>query len=468
MAIPKAVIGQSAIEYLMTYGWMLLVVAVVGGTVFSVAQSDTPDTVSGFIGSNVVIDDFGVTGNEELQLVLRNGGSESVTVREVTITDSDTGEVLPWAGDLGISVADTAVVDAGSVEVTGSPNTLDVEIVYDSGNLENLQVSGTISSDFVIDFYDQWELVNEWETEDSIYHSAFSNEYLAFGGFNFQDRNIYSKEDWENVGDWFATGSLNQADFSDDGEYLAVISAELSVHSRPDWNQELLLSIQPQGSAVSFLYDSNDLIYEDTANYDEDSLVLIEDLDEDEDTVLEDEIDIPRSGGLTTSENFVVFAEGGKTGGDQVFVWNASDIEDDDGNREVQVLDDGGDGFDDAQAVSLSQGSEFLAIGESDGEGSVFLYEWDDSGEEFVLDEKLEVGDFSYPNDFSREEGGSSYFAHADDGDVVIRSVGDWDEVERLEEASSLATVVFSEKYIGYGGFDDEYFVHIYDPSIFD
>jgi fucose permease len=32
--------GQSAIEYLMTYGWMLLVVAIVGGAVITTVQNN--------------------------------------------------------------------------------------------------------------------------------------------------------------------------------------------------------------------------------------------------------------------------------------------------------------------------------------------------------------------------------------------------------------------------------------------
>lgn len=36
----RGLAGQSAIEYLMTYGWMLLVVAIVGGTIFSVVDGD--------------------------------------------------------------------------------------------------------------------------------------------------------------------------------------------------------------------------------------------------------------------------------------------------------------------------------------------------------------------------------------------------------------------------------------------
>lgn len=40
--------AQSAIEYLMTYGWMLLVVAIAGGAVFSLVSNQGIESVSGF------------------------------------------------------------------------------------------------------------------------------------------------------------------------------------------------------------------------------------------------------------------------------------------------------------------------------------------------------------------------------------------------------------------------------------
>ena len=72
--------GQSAIEYLMTYGWMLLVVAIVGGAVFSVVQSQSVESVSGFTGGDVTVDDFGVTSDGGLQVSMRNTGSETVEI----------------------------------------------------------------------------------------------------------------------------------------------------------------------------------------------------------------------------------------------------------------------------------------------------------------------------------------------------------------------------------------------------
>ncbi|MFO7793820.1 MAG: PQQ-binding-like beta-propeller repeat protein [Candidatus Nanohaloarchaea archaeon] len=140
--------GQSAIEYLMTYGWMLLVVAIVGGSIFSIAQSESVESVSGFTGADVQVDDFGITSGDELQLVLRNADSNSVTVEEVRVSDdSNTAE---WIDEEDIGVGDTGSVTLQEVGEGDGANSLDVEIIYSSGGLENLQVEGSISGNFEV------------------------------------------------------------------------------------------------------------------------------------------------------------------------------------------------------------------------------------------------------------------------------------------------------------------------------
>lgn len=68
--------GQSAIEYLMTYGWMLLVAATIGAVSFTVFGLGDFEGFSGFGNNNLVLEDFGVTSNDSLQLVLGNVGAE--------------------------------------------------------------------------------------------------------------------------------------------------------------------------------------------------------------------------------------------------------------------------------------------------------------------------------------------------------------------------------------------------------
>jgi len=127
---------------------MLLVVAVVGGAIFSVAQSEGPDSVSGFSGGDVLVDDFGITQDDELGLNVRSGGTD-ITVSKGNVSDPDTGEWVfkEFTESSRITVGDQRVFQIPNVTRTTGSNTLDVEITYDSGGLENLQQTGTISGE---------------------------------------------------------------------------------------------------------------------------------------------------------------------------------------------------------------------------------------------------------------------------------------------------------------------------------
>ena len=139
--------GQSAIEYLMTYGWMLLVVAITGGAIFATVGSQSTDSVSGFTGSDIIVDGFGVTGDNELGLSARNGAGNEIVVSRVNASDPDSGDFVykEFNGDNRIGVGSEKIFELPNVSRGDGSNSLDVEIVYDSGGLSNLSVSGTVS-----------------------------------------------------------------------------------------------------------------------------------------------------------------------------------------------------------------------------------------------------------------------------------------------------------------------------------
>lgn len=140
--------GQSAIEYLMTYGWMLLVVAVVGGAIFSIVQSQSVESVSGFTGGDIVIDDFGLTGDGDLELLLRNTAFESVEVNSVNVSDGD--GFTEFVGGERIPVGETRILSVSNVSGGDGSSNLDVKVNYDIGGLSNMKVSGTLSGNFEI------------------------------------------------------------------------------------------------------------------------------------------------------------------------------------------------------------------------------------------------------------------------------------------------------------------------------
>ncbi len=139
--------GQSAIEYLMTYGWMLLVVAVVGGAIFGITQDQGAESVTGFTGSNIQVDDFGVSSDGNLSLALRNGDSSGIVVSSVNVSDSSNGNWVykEFVGDTKVSVGDSRIFELPFVSRSDSGNELNVRVLYDTGGLSNLSESGIIS-----------------------------------------------------------------------------------------------------------------------------------------------------------------------------------------------------------------------------------------------------------------------------------------------------------------------------------
>ncbi|MFO7793505.1 MAG: hypothetical protein R6V35_00830 [Candidatus Nanohaloarchaea archaeon] len=140
--------GQSAIEYLMTYGWMLLVVAITGSAIFAIVQNQSIQSISGFDGDDLTIEDFGTTNDSNLQLLIRNSASDNAEINSVNISLGESW--TQWSGDKVISVGESQDLVLANVTEGDSANNLDVSINYDSGGLENLSVSGEISGRFEI------------------------------------------------------------------------------------------------------------------------------------------------------------------------------------------------------------------------------------------------------------------------------------------------------------------------------
>ena len=141
--------AQSAIEYLMTYGWMLLVVAIVGGAIFATVGNQTVESTSGFTGSDLMVENFGVNTEGVLEMEVRNTGSETVSINSLNI--SDNGEYTEkTAIATEIDVGESKVVGVEEFESTSSSNSIDLNINYDAGGLNDLQVDGTITAPYRI------------------------------------------------------------------------------------------------------------------------------------------------------------------------------------------------------------------------------------------------------------------------------------------------------------------------------
>ena len=137
--------GQSAIEYLTTYGWMLLVIAIVGGAIFTTVQNSSQiQSTSGLANADVQIENFGVTG-DGLSAELRAASSDQVENVNVSLIDQDSGETVYSSDEKTIPVADTETVKFSNVDSSENTNTYTVVLTYDTGGLVGLTTEGTLT-----------------------------------------------------------------------------------------------------------------------------------------------------------------------------------------------------------------------------------------------------------------------------------------------------------------------------------
>jgi hypothetical protein len=126
---------------------MLLVAAIVGGAIFATVGDQNIDSVTGFSGGDVVVEDYGVSNKDEIGLNIRSGRGDSVVVSKVNVSDPDTSEYVykEFTGNTKVGVGSSSIFELPNVSRSEEADTLDVEIIYDTGDLSNLSVTGTIS-----------------------------------------------------------------------------------------------------------------------------------------------------------------------------------------------------------------------------------------------------------------------------------------------------------------------------------
>lgn len=134
--------GQSAIEYLTTYGWMMLAVAIVGGIAYSNIQATCTRSTSDFYTDAIAINDFGIGGEGNFVLSLKNDRYTEIEFTKLNVTIDDQSK---WKNpDKNLTSGESKQVKISGFQSTDACNTLDVRLTFNRGQLKDQKVTGFI------------------------------------------------------------------------------------------------------------------------------------------------------------------------------------------------------------------------------------------------------------------------------------------------------------------------------------
>ena len=136
--------GQAAIEFLTTYGWMVVAVAVLGGTTYTTLSSGCELSVSGATGGFPQTSKIGQYANQTVVMEVENPQEKSVTVE--TINFSKDGDVVASVDvNKDINGKASKAVSTNRFKNTESCQTYSASINYSTESLSNLESTFKVS-----------------------------------------------------------------------------------------------------------------------------------------------------------------------------------------------------------------------------------------------------------------------------------------------------------------------------------
>lgn len=139
--------GQSAIEYLVTYSWMLLAVSVAAATTFSAVDRSCERSSFGFYSDTIEFQSFATNENDTLVMNLENNAFEKIDVGNVSVQRED-GLFRSVQSTASLPVGDDGVVAVPGYAPYNGCSTLDMEITYDRGPLSSQTISGQLRAPY--------------------------------------------------------------------------------------------------------------------------------------------------------------------------------------------------------------------------------------------------------------------------------------------------------------------------------
>lgn len=206
---------------------MLLVVVLVGGAVFSTVNNNCTESSAGFGGTDLNVEDIGLDSGGELNLQLRNADSDPGTIRAIEVVDRNLETGVSSQQDIEVPVGGNGIVSVSGVSESGSCNTMDVKITYDSGGIENKIIEGQITGSFqpepsirpIWDGSVDWDFSDYEENTVHLQTPAANSDTIRLGysesseglsSYYLFDSGTDSLEDYSGAGDGSTSGSIEK------------------------------------------------------------------------------------------------------------------------------------------------------------------------------------------------------------------------------------------------------------------
>ncbi len=138
--------GQSALEYLMTYGWALIVIAIVIGVLVFIMSTTTSGSNCTSDNTQIIYVDHAVDSSGALDLRVQNGAGQSVIISDLNVggdwTGSTSEPTLPktvtTGNEVTIKSTDVGITSGGTYRGT-------VDITYKRGSSTGVEHNATIT-----------------------------------------------------------------------------------------------------------------------------------------------------------------------------------------------------------------------------------------------------------------------------------------------------------------------------------
>ena len=179
--------GQSAIEYLTTYGWMLLAVSAAASVTYTQIGTSCPFEIEGVSSSSgLSVEQLGAREGEDIKMVVESQTFEKIKINSISLESQySDAEILP---PVVIEGGESAVLDMGKVQTAETCETLDATVNYDKGPIQGqshtVKLNGPMALNATIELYLKkiGDTISTLEVINSSVRPANLSEGMCIGG----------------------------------------------------------------------------------------------------------------------------------------------------------------------------------------------------------------------------------------------------------------------------------------------